>query len=98
MRNLNKDIKSNRPILIQPAQASEYLERVANVEVPLSAKTSDMEGMLEMLFGKKETLEKFPPYAIVPVKGVIGKSYPRLKAYAVVATLRCRGNVRRMRT
>ena len=79
MRNLSKDIKSNRPILIQPAQAAEYLERIANVEMPLNAKASDMEEFMAMMFGKVETLEKFPPYAVVPVKGVIGKNLSEIE-------------------
>ena len=74
MKNLSKDFKGQRPILIQPAQAESFLERAASVQVPLGAKISDMNDMLEAVFGAKPTLEKFPPYAIVPVKGVIGKN------------------------
>jgi signal peptide peptidase SppA len=80
MKNLNKDIKSHRPILIQPAQASEYLDRVAQVDVPLNAKASDMEEFMAMVFGKVEVLEKFPPYAVIPVKGIIGKNLSELEA------------------
>jgi signal peptide peptidase SppA len=79
MKNLNKDIKSHRPILIQPAQAAEYLDRVAQVDVPLNAKASDVEEFMAMVFGKVETLEKFPPYAVIPVKGVIGKNLSELE-------------------
>jgi signal peptide peptidase SppA len=74
MRNLTKDFKSNRPILIQPAQADEFLKRVANVEIPLGAKMADMGEILSAMFGEKETIQKFPPYAIIPIKGVIGKN------------------------
>jgi signal peptide peptidase SppA len=80
MRNLVKDIKGNRPILIQPSTAMDYLSTVSNLEIPLTAQASDMEGMLSAIFGKKETLEKFPPYAIVPVKGVIGKNLSMLES------------------
>jgi signal peptide peptidase SppA len=74
MRNLTKDFKAHRPILIQPAQAAEYLNRVANVEIPLGAKMSDMNGILAAMFGEPETIQKFPPFAIIPIKGVIGKN------------------------
>ena len=80
MKNLNKDIKSHRPILIQPAQAAEYLDRVSQVDVPLNAKASDVEEFMAMVFGKVEVLEKFPPYAVIPVKGVIGKNLSELEA------------------
>ena len=79
MRNLSKDFKGQRPILIQPSQAESYLERSASIEMPLGAKISDMGEMLEAIFGAKPVLEKFPPYAIVPVKGVISKSISELE-------------------
>ena len=74
MRNLTKDFKANRPILIQPAQAAEYLNRVANVEIPLGAKMADMNDILDAMFGKPETIQKFPPFAIIPIKGIIGRN------------------------
>ena len=80
MRNLIKDIKSHKPLLIQPSQAESYLERSSQVEIPMGAKMSDMGEMLEAIFGAKETLEKFPPYAIVPVKGVISKNISELES------------------
>lgn len=80
MRNLSKDFKGQRPILIQPAQAESYLERVSSVEMPLGAKISDMGEMLEAIFGAKAVLEKFPPYAIIPVKGVISKNISELES------------------
>jgi protease-4 len=79
MRHLKKDFKSNRPLLIQRDQASEYLSRVDNVEIPLTAKASDMEEMLASIFGGVPTLQKFPPFAVVPVKGVIGKNLTTLE-------------------
>ena len=79
MRHLKKDFKSNRPLLIQRDQASEYLSRVDNVEIPLTAKASDMEEMLASIFGGVPTLQKFPPFAVVPVKGVIGKNLTALE-------------------
>lgn len=79
MRNLSKDFKGQRPLLIQPNQAESYLERVASVDIPLNAKMSDMGEMLEAIFGAKPVLEKFPPYAIIPVKGVISKNISELE-------------------
>lgn len=80
MRNLIKDIKANRPLLIQPEQANAYLERTAKVDLPLGAKLSDFSDMLSAMFGEPETLEVFPPFAIVPVKGVISKNVSELDA------------------
>jgi signal peptide peptidase SppA len=80
MRNLIKDIKANRPLLIQPEQANAYLERTAKVDLPLGAKLSDFSDMLSAMFGEPATLEVFPPFAIVPVKGVISKNVSELDA------------------
>jgi signal peptide peptidase SppA len=80
MRNLSKDFKGQRPLLIQPAQAEAYLNRVGDMEIPMSAKMSDMGEMLSAIFGEKPTLEKFPPFAIIPVKGVIGKNLSELES------------------
>lgn len=80
MRNLIKDIKSHKPLLIQPSQAESYLERASQVEIPMGAKMSDMGEMLEAIFGAKQTLEKFPPFAVVPVKGVISKNISELES------------------
>ena len=80
MRTLIKDIRGNRPLLISPTQAEAYLARTAGVEVPLGAKLSDMGDMLAALFGAKPTLEKFPPYAIVPIKGCIGRDLTELES------------------
>lgn len=80
MRNLSKDFKGQRPLLIQPAQAEAYLQRVSDMEFPMDAKMSDMGEMLSAIFGEKPTLEKFPPLAIIPVKGVIGKSLSELES------------------
>jgi signal peptide peptidase SppA len=80
MRNLSKDFKGQRPLLIQPAQAEAYLNRVGDMDIPMSAKMSDMGEMLSAIFGEKPTLEKFPPFAIIPVKGVIGKNLSELES------------------
>ena len=80
MRNLSKDYKSQRPLLINPSQAEAYLERAAGVELPLGAKLSDMGDMLAAIFGAKATLQKYPPFAVVPVHGVIGRNLSDLEA------------------
>ena len=74
MRNLSKDIKAHRPILIQPTVAASFLERASAVNIPLGAKASDFAEMLQAMFGAQGVLEKFPPYAVIPVRGVIGKN------------------------
>jgi protease-4 len=80
MRNLSNDIRANRPVLIQPTLAKSFLERCASVQLPLGAKASDMSEMLESIFGAKATLEKFPPFAVVPLKGVIGRNLSDLES------------------
>jgi len=80
MRTLSKDFKSQRPLLINPSQAEAFLERCASIEMPMGAKMSDMGEMLAAIFGEKQTLEKFPPYAIVPMKGVISKNISELES------------------
>jgi signal peptide peptidase SppA len=80
MHNLSKDFKGQRPLLIQPSQAEAYLNRVNELDVPLNAKMSDMGEMLAAVFGYKAKLEKFPPVAIIPVKGVIGKNLSELES------------------
>jgi protease-4 len=80
MRNLSNDIRANRPVLIQPTIAKAFLERCADIKLPLGAKASDMSDMLAAIFGAKSALEKFPPFAIVPIKGVIGRNLSDLEA------------------
>jgi protease-4 len=80
MKSLIRDIRGKRPLLISPSQAEAYLARTADVAMPLGAKLSDMGDMLAAIFGAKETIEKFPPFAIIPVKGCIGKGLSDLEA------------------
>ncbi|CAB5217831.1 SppA Periplasmic serine proteases (ClpP class) [uncultured Caudovirales phage] len=89
MKTLSKDFTSNRPLLIQASVAKSYLDRIAKVETPLTAKMSDMSEMLQAIFGKKETLQKFPPYAIVPVKGVISKNISELESLCGACDIHC---------
>jgi protease-4 len=80
MRSLSKDFKSQRPLLVNPAQAEAYLERCASINIPLGAKVSDMGDMLSAIFGEKPVLEKFPPFAVIPVKGMISKGLTELES------------------
>lgn len=80
MRNLSKDIKGRRPVLINPTIATGFLERAASLNIPLIAKAADMDEMLTAIFGPKPVLEKFPPFALVPLRGVIGKGLSELEA------------------
>lgn len=80
MRSLSKDFKGQRPLLVNPAQAEAYLERCASINIPLGAKVSDMGDMLTAIFGEKQTLEKFPPFAVIPVKGMISKNISELES------------------
>jgi signal peptide peptidase SppA len=79
MRSLIRDIKGNRPLLISPVIAKDYLERAASLDISMDAKLSGMTEMIEAMFGKVAVLEKFPPYAIVPIKGVIGSGLSELE-------------------
>jgi signal peptide peptidase SppA len=78
MKTLLKDIKGRRPILISPRVATDFLKSVASLDIPLTAKVSEMDDVLAAIFGKPAVLEKFPPFAIVPVKGVIGSKLSEL--------------------
>ena len=81
MKSLQKDIKCNRPMLIKAADAISHLEAVSEIQLPAGAKVSEMTDVLEAIFGPKGTIEKFPPYAIIPLKGVIGKCLPEMETY-----------------
>jgi len=81
MRSLSRDLKGQRPILIQPSRAESFISNSESVTLPMDAKMSDMGDMLQALFGKKPILEKFPPYAFVPIKGVIGKDISEVESF-----------------
>jgi signal peptide peptidase SppA len=78
MKNLVRDIKGHRPILISPRVATDYIKSVSDLNIPLTAKVSEMDDILGAIFGKPAVLEKFPPFAIVPIKGVIGSKLSEL--------------------
>jgi signal peptide peptidase SppA len=79
MRSLITDLKARRPLLINPTLASDFLERAASLEIPLTAKSSEIGEMLAAVYGAKPVLEKFPPFAVVPVRGVIGRGLSELE-------------------
>jgi signal peptide peptidase SppA len=81
MKSLQKDIKSNRPVLIKGSDALAHIEAMSSVTIPASAKASEMFGFLESIFGPKASMEKFPPFAVIPLKGVVGKSIPEMETY-----------------
>ena len=80
MRTLSKDFKGQRPLLIQPAQAEAYLSRVSGMDMSMDAKISDMGEMLSAIFGQKPSLKKFPPFAVIPIKGIIGRDVSMLES------------------
>ena len=88
MKSLSKAYNGNRPLLIQPAVAKEFLANCSQISIPSGAKLADMGEMLETMFGKRPTLEVFPPYAIVPVKGVIGRNLSELESYCGAVDLK----------
>lgn len=81
MKSLQKDIKSNRPVLIKGSDALAHIEAMSSVTIPAGAKASEMFGFLESIFGPKASMEKFPPFAVIPLKGVVGKSIPEMETY-----------------
>jgi len=77
MNKLIKEIK-NRPLLVQPTAAQEYITRISSFEIPLDKRLDSMSEMLESIFGPRPTLQKFPPYAVIPIQGLIGKGLPEI--------------------
>lgn len=71
MNALSNAFKTFSPILIEPAKAKAYLEKVEAVPFQSFA-NDDIEDVLEMLFGPVPELMKSGSLGIIPVKGVIG--------------------------
>lgn len=79
MYSLSNAFKTFAPMLIEPAKAKAYLEKVANLS-PTDLKAGDnLEDMMEMLFGPKPMMIKSGDLAIIPVKGVIGSGLTELE-------------------
>jgi signal peptide peptidase SppA len=81
MKSLQKDIKSHRPVLIKGSDALAHIEAMSSVTIPAGAKVGEMTEILEAVFGPKAEMEKFPPYAVIPLKGVVGKGVPEMETY-----------------
>lgn len=79
MYSLSNAFKTFSPMLIEPAKAKAYLEKVANLSPTDLKANDDLEDMMEMLFGPKPMMVKSGDLAIIPVKGVIGSGLTELE-------------------
>jgi protease-4 len=79
MYSLSNAFKTFAPMLIEPAKAKAYLEKVANLSPTDLKAGDDLEDMMEMLFGPKPCMIKSGDLAIIPVKGVIGSGLTELE-------------------
>jgi len=79
MYSLSNAFKTFAPMLIEPAKAKAYLDKVASLSPADLKAGDDLEDMMEMLFGPKPMLVKSGDLAIVPVKGVIGSGLTELE-------------------
>jgi signal peptide peptidase SppA len=79
MYSLSNAFKTFSPMLIEPAKAKAYLEKVANLSPTDLKAGNDIEDMMEMLFGPKPMMVKSGDLAVIPVKGVIGSGLTELE-------------------
>ena len=79
MYSLSNAFKTYAPILIEPAKAKAYLDKVAEISPADLKANGDIEEMMEMLFGPRPMLVKSGDLAIIPVKGVIGSGLTELE-------------------
>jgi protease-4 len=79
MYSLSNAFKTFAPILIEPAKAKAYLDKVAEISPADLKGNGDIEDMMEMLFGPRPMLVKSGELAIIPVKGVIGSGLTELE-------------------
>jgi protease-4 len=79
MYSLSNAFKTFSPMLIEPAKAKAYLEKVASLSPSDLKAGDDLEDMMEMLFGPKPMMIKSGDLAIIPVKGVIGSGLTELE-------------------
>lgn len=79
MYSLSNAIKTFSPMLIEPAKAKAYLDKVASLSPADLKANDDLEDMMEMLFGPKPMMVKSGDLAIIPVKGVIGSGLTELE-------------------
>ena len=79
MYSLSNAFKTFSPMLIEPAKAKAYLEKVASLSPSDLKAGDDLEDMMEMIFGPKPMMIKSGDLAIIPVKGVIGSGLTELE-------------------
>ena len=79
MYSLSNAFKTYAPILIEPAKAKAYLDKVAELSPADLKANGDIEDMMAMLFGPRPLLVKSGDLAIIPVKGVIGSGLTELE-------------------
>jgi len=72
MYSLSNAFKTFAPILIEPAKAKAYLDKVAEFSPADLKANGDIEEMMSMLFGPRPILVKYGSVAVIPVHGVIG--------------------------
>lgn len=77
MHQLAHAFKTFSPLLIEPAKAKAYLDKVA--ELPVGQKAgADLEDMMELMFGEQPQMVKVGGLAVIPVKGIIGNDLTEL--------------------
>jgi signal peptide peptidase SppA len=79
MYALSNAFKTFMPMLIEPAKAKAYLDKVAELSPTDLKAGDDLEDMMEMLFGPKPIMIKSGDIAVIPVKGVIGSGLTELE-------------------
>jgi signal peptide peptidase SppA len=78
MNALSNAFKTFSPMLIEPAKAKAYLDKVESVPLSQLA-NSDIEDMMELIFGPTPVLIKSGSIGIIPVKGVIGSGLTEIE-------------------
>jgi len=77
-----KMLKNYAKMLIHPLKADEYQQKVedASLKITNLKKASEMEEVLEMIFGKKPQMRKALNVAYIPVKGVLGSDLTEIES------------------
>lgn len=78
MNALSNAFKTFMPMLIEPAKAKAYLEKVESVPMSQWA-NEDVEDMMELIFGPMPKLMKSGSIGKIPVKGVIGSGLTEIE-------------------
>lgn len=80
MESLKQAVISGSPMLITPRKAVAHLERCASFDPTKITAASDIESMMELVFGRKPALVKAGAIAVIPVHGVIGHGLTALES------------------